>query len=205
MKKVSLFTLLPLAVGVFLGGCASEAEDVNAAESAVVHAEPITVENYDTHPTIVAIRSAVATIDSAPFAQTTASSSCGGKRIQWTDGNGKVRKVFLRTVDGEGTTEETAYYGEGGELLFVRYYAVAQFRLEDFVSAGKRILTLSSVPSGSDGWETQPEVAPMAGDGADDAVPLYDDVNDTYGDPSQVFLYSCDGSGGRIGHGGGVG
>lgn len=197
MKTVLRFVaLLPVVAGLFLGGCASEAEEVSAAGSAVVQAEPITLENYGTHPTIEAIRGEVAKIDSAPLAKKM-DPSCGGERTQWTDGKGNIRKVFLSFVEGKyQRIEETAYYGETGELLLVRFNDTEldtndQWRLEEFLSEGQLVLLLGSKVS-PDGVRRAPEadVGPFrAKDG--------DELTDLYGDPSQVFRYSCDGRASR--------
>lgn len=119
MNASRILFALPVAMALFLGGCASDAsDDVAGGASAVTATDAITLANYVTHPKIKAIRAEVGAIDAAGY-EKAENPGCDGNNTKWTDASGKIRKVLSEGGEGDGSGSTTAYYGANGKLRFL--------------------------------------------------------------------------------------
>ncbi len=120
-SKVSrVLTILPLAFGVALafGGCASSTDaGVASDQSNLTAQQPITLNNYLTHPRIVAVRNVVAEIDRLPLTKKE-NPGCDGSNTKFSDDAGKIRHLVEDGGEDGTFGRSDAYYDASGKLRF---------------------------------------------------------------------------------------
>ena len=125
MKALTLALVLAAFTAV---GCAATSDDhAEVASGEVNAAAPITLQNWLTHPKIVAVRDVVNEIDSAPEnkfeseSQTLCEDSGHGEmeRTKLTDASGVIRELVLSYGSEDSAQIESHYYDARGKLRFV--------------------------------------------------------------------------------------
>jgi len=125
MKLLSLTALSLVALAAV--GCArpSSNEDVAAAEGEVSTTAPITIQNWLTHPKIVAVRKIVNTIDASKFESESKTGLCGdsghgeSERTKITDDHGRIRELVLAGGSEDSAETDSHYYDANGKLRFI--------------------------------------------------------------------------------------
>src|SRR5262249_35478873 len=100
-----------------LGGCASSTDEAESAGAEVNASGPITVQNYKTHPKIVAIRDAVEEIDINQFTETS-KADCDSTRTKSVDEKGVIRTLVVSGGEGRFDAETTTYWDASGKAIF---------------------------------------------------------------------------------------
>lgn len=122
MKRFALAVCLGV-VGLSLAatGCAAASDEGASSQADVVDEAPLTVDNFLTHPRIVAVRKDVAEIDRATLKKERRGDLCEfGEdfREKSADDSGKIRKVAFRAGTDHGVYTTTLYYGASGKPRF---------------------------------------------------------------------------------------
>lgn len=123
--KLSLAALALVATAAV--GCVetSSGEDLAAAEGEVSTSAPITIQNWMTHPKIVAVRRIVNSIDASKYASESKTGLCAdsghgeSERTKLTDDHGRIRELVLAGGSEDSAETDSHYYDANGKLRFI--------------------------------------------------------------------------------------
>lgn len=151
MKKLTLAAVAAFAFALAACAGTSTSEEAGVAVGEVNASAEITMQNWITHPKIVAVRKAVEEIEAARFAPETkklCEDAGHGEfdRTKMTDAHLTVRKLVIGTGSDDSAGVDSYYYDAAGTLRFA-------FLTYNNVHGGKSELRVYFDESGKLLWE----------------------------------------------------